>query len=260
MGLFAPLNQPIRNWQGLRVWFIGASSGIGLASARALHVLGAKVTISARSESALQDWLLNHPGGKAISLDVTNPTALRQAAQTIIQQEGLDMVVYCAGYYTEQRATAFDLNATVKHQAVNYTGALYMLDAVLPHFLKQGSGHISFISSVAGFRGLPKSLAYGPTKAAMINLAETLYIDLQPLRIGVSLINPGFVQTPLTANNNFHMPALITPQEAAQHMLSDWQKGLFHIHFPKRFTRWLLLLRILPYRLYFSVARRLTQA
>jgi short-subunit dehydrogenase len=109
---------------------------------------------------------------------------------------------------------------------------------------------------VAGFRGLPQSLAYGPTKAALINLAEALYYDLSPHGVGVSLINPGFVETPLVAGNDFEMPALITPEKAAQEILKGWRKGEFHIHFPKRFTRVLLLLRLLPYRWYFALVRR----
>jgi short-subunit dehydrogenase len=120
----------------------------------------------------------------------------------------------------------------------------------------QQKGHLSFISSVAGFRGLPQSLAYGPTKAALINLAETLYYDLSPHGVGVSLINPGFVETPLVAANEFPMPAIISPAKAATEILKGWRAGLFHIHFPKRFTRVLLLLRLLPYRLYFALVRR----
>jgi NAD(P)-dependent dehydrogenase (short-subunit alcohol dehydrogenase family) len=111
---------------------------------------------------------------------------------------------------------------------------------------------------VAGFRGLPQSLAYGPTKAALINLAETLYLDLQPHGLGVSVINPGFVETPLTAQNDFHMPALLTPAQAAQAIVQGWSRGEFEIHFPKRFTRVLKLLRLLPYRLYFPLIRQAT--
>jgi short-subunit dehydrogenase len=114
------------------------------------------------------------------------------------------------------------------------------------------------ISSVAGFRGLPKSLAYGPTKAALTNLAENLYLDLEPLGLGVSVIHPGFVKTLLTAQNDFAMPALITPEQAAEAMVAGWAKGDFDIHFPKRFTRVMKLLRLLPYRAYFPAVRRAT--
>ena len=114
------------------------------------------------------------------------------------------------------------------------------------------------MGSVAGYRGLPNSLAYGPTKAALINLTETLYLDLRSKGLGVSIINPGFVQTPLTAANEFPMPALLTPEQAAQAILQGWAKGAFEIHFPKRFTLWLKAMRIMPNRLFFQLAGRLT--
>jgi short-subunit dehydrogenase len=135
---------------------------------------------------------------------------------------------------------------------------LRMLDVVLPSLLSQHRGHVSLVASVAGYRGLPQSLAYGPTKAALIHLAEALYLDLQSSGIGVSVVNPGFVETPLTAQNDFHMPALIQPQEAARQMLAGWAAGDFEIHYPRRFTRVLKFLRCLPYRLYFQAVRKAT--
>jgi NAD(P)-dependent dehydrogenase (short-subunit alcohol dehydrogenase family) len=139
-------------------------------------------------------------------------------------------------------------------------GALHLLDAVLPHLLRQaavgGGGHLSLVSSVAGYRGLPQALAYGPTKAALINLAETLYTDLAPRGIGVSVVNPGFVKTPLTAQNEFEMPALITPEQAAHSMRRGWEAGDFEIDFPKRFTRAMKVLRALPDRAFFALMRR----
>jgi short-subunit dehydrogenase len=125
--------------------------------------------------------------------------------------------------------------------------------------LAQGHGHISLVSSVAGWRGLPKSLAYGPTKAAVTNLADTLYLDLKDHGIGVSVVHPGFVDTGLTAQNTFQMPALISKEQAAKEMLQGWAQGLFEIHFPKRFTLWLMLMRMLPHRIYFALVRRVTQ-
>jgi NADP-dependent 3-hydroxy acid dehydrogenase YdfG len=170
----------------------------------------------------------------------------------------LDFLLYCAGHYRAQRATDFDLTDMLRHQDVNYNGLLRVLDAVLPMFLQQGTGHISVVSSVAGWRGLPNGLAYGPTKAAVTHVAETLYMDLQDKGIGVSVVNPGFVATPLTAQNNFQMPALLSPEQAAEAMLAGWSQGLFDIHFPKRFTGWLKLMRLLPYRAYFALVRRFT--
>ncbi len=256
MPLLKPLNTPITDWQGRSVWLIGASSGIGLATAKALHAAGARVVVSARNAELLQQFVDTHPGAQAVVLDVADTAAIATAARYVKTQQGLDVVMYCAGYYQAMRAAEFSLTEMQRHLDINYTGALRVLDAVLPELLPQQRGHISFISSVAGFRGLPRSMAYGPTKAALINLAEALYYDVSPHGIGVSLINPGFVETPLVANNDFPMPALITPEKAAAEILSGWRKGQFHIHFPKRFTRMLLLMRLLPYRWYFALVRR----
>lgn len=250
-------NARITDWQGLTVWLIGASSGIGQATASALHARGARVFVSARNSASLEAFAQQHPGATALALDVTDKAAMRRCAAVVLGQGPLDLAVYCAGHYRELRAGEFDLEEMLQHNRVNYIGALHMLDALLPALLAQGHGHISLVSSVAGYRGLPKSLAYGPTKAALINLAETLHIDLQDKGIGVSVINPGFVETPLTAQNKFAMPALITPERAASEILAGWRRGEFEIHFPKRFTRWMKLLRILPYAIYFAAARRL---
>jgi NAD(P)-dependent dehydrogenase (short-subunit alcohol dehydrogenase family) len=240
------------------VWLIGASSGIGLATAKALHAAGARVVVSARKAELLQQFVDTHPGAQAVVMDVSDTAAIAEAAKYVQTHQGLDVVMYCAGYYQAMRATDYSLVEMQRHLDVNYTGALRVLDAVLPTLIANSAGHLSFISSVAGFRGLPQSLAYGPTKAALINLAETLFYDLTPHGVGVSLINPGFVETPLVAANEFPMPAIISPAQAAQEILKGWHKGDFHIHFPKRFTRVLLLLRLLPYRCYFALVRRST--
>lgn len=254
-----PLNPKIENWRGRTVWLVGASTGIGRATAHALHEKGATVVVSARSEGALQAFVQAHPDSQARVADVTDAVSLRDAAQGIVDQHrSLDLVMFCAGVYTPMRATDFNLEKAVWHQQVNYVGALNLLDAVLPHLLRQRAGHLSLVSSVAGYRGLPKALAYGPTKAALIHLAETLYLDLSPMDIGVSVINPGFVATPLTASNEFHMPALLSPEEAAQAILKGWARGHFEIDFPRRFTGWLKALRLLSPRPYFSVVRRST--
>ncbi len=253
-----PLNPPQADWAGKTVWIVGASSGIGQATAEALHGQGARVVVSARNAASLAGFVDAHPGSQSLALDVTLPLAVKAAAAQLLAQGPLDCVVYCAGHYAAMRADALDLPDMVRHNEVNYLGALYVLDAVLPALLARGSGHISLVGSVAGYRGLPNSLAYGPTKAALINLAETLYLDLHGKGLGVSIINPGFVQTPLTASNDFAMPALLTPAQAAHSILHGWALGAFEIHFPKRFTLWLKALRLMPTRLFFQLARRLT--
>ena len=251
-------NSPITNWHGKSVWLVGASSGIGRATASALHAQGAKVFVSARNRQALDTFVAEHPGAVAVAVDAGDAASVDKASELVLDHGPLDLLLYCAGYYKEMRATEFDLKEMLKHQQVNYVGALYVLNAVLPHFAARKAGHISLISSVAGYRGLPKSLAYGPTKAALINLAETLYVDLQDRRVGVSLICPGFVETPLTAQNKFTMPGLIKPEQAAQEILRGWQRGEFEIHFPKRFTLWMKALSLLPNALYFPLVRKFT--
>ena len=258
------LNPPLREWSGRVVWLVGASSGIGRALAAALDRAGARVIVSARQQALLDDFLREHPSAQAIALDVLDAPALKQAAQAVLLEHGrIDLCVYCAGYYQPMRAQDFSLNDALRHLDINYVGALNLLDALLPQLLlqaRQGSpAHLSLVSSVAGYRGLPKSLGYGPSKAALTHLAEALYLDLSPERVGVSVINPGFVATPMTARNDFHMPALLTPEQAAQSILAGWARGEFEIHFPKRFTRWLKLLRHLSYGLYFRAVKRATR-
>lgn len=255
------LNPRITDWRGQHVWLVGASSGIGRATAARLHALGAQVTVSARGEAALDSFVAEHPGAQALVLDATDANALGGAARQLVLQHGrIDLAMYCAGHYHAMQATAFDLADALRHQQINYVGALNLLDAVLPTLLRQSAAgqpaHLSLVASVAGYRGLPNALAYGPTKAALINLAEVLYLDLHDRGVGVSLVNPGFVDTPLTAQNTFHMPALITPEAAALAIVAGWGKGEFEIHFPKRFTRLLKAMRHLPDGWYFGAVRR----
>jgi NAD(P)-dependent dehydrogenase (short-subunit alcohol dehydrogenase family) len=260
------LNPRMLDWQGRTVWLVGASTGIGRATASALHARGAKVVVSARGVAGLQAFVDAHPGARALPLDVTDAAALRDAAQRLTGQTRLDCVLYCAGHYHAMRATHMDLGDMLRHNQINYVGALHLLDAVIAPLLAQPPdartgqrGHISLMASVAGYRGLPQGLAYGPTKAALINLTETLHLDLRSHGLGVSLINPGFVDTPLTAQNTFAMPALISAEQAAQEILKGWARGAFEIHFPKRFTRWMKVLEWLPYTPYFAAMRRLQQ-
>lgn len=261
---WGPMNPPLRDWRGRRVWVLGASSGIGEATAEALARRGAQVLVSARNVEALTRFAARHPAtadrraAQPWPLDVGDPEAVERVAQALWADGPVDMVLLCAGHYRAQRATAFDLADMERHLHVNYRGALHMLQATLPRLLAQGHGHLSFISSVAGFRGLPNSLAYGPTKAALTHLAEVLYLDLAPHGLGVSVVHPGFVRTPLTQQNTFDMPALIGPSDAAEAMLAGWAEGDFEIHFPKRFTRAMKLMRLLPYRAYFPLVQRFT--
>ena len=258
-----PLNPSITDWHGRVVWLVGASSGIGRATAERLHAAGAQVVVSARDAVALEQFRAARPRVDAVPLDATDLAAVHAATLRILARHGrIDLAMYCAGHYRPLRATAFDLAEMQRHLAVNVTGAYHLLDAVLPVLLRQAAAgqaaHLSLVASVAGYRGLPNALAYGPTKAALINLAEILYLDLHSRGVGVSVVNPGFVETPLTAHNAFEMPALISPEDAARHILDGWARGRFEIHFPKRFTLWLKAARLLGDSLYFAAVRRAT--
>ncbi len=253
------LNPPLKDWRGKTAWVVGASSGMGRETAHLLHARGARVIVSARSLPALETFTSTHEGAVAMPLDVTSQTDVAAAATRILATHGpLDMVFACAGHYKPQRATAFDLQEMLKHQDVNYVGTLYLLDAVLPSMIAARKGHLSLMGSVAGYRGLPQALAYGPTKAALNNLAEVMYMDLHDLGLGVSIINPGFVDTPLTAQNKFHMPALMTVAQAGEAIVNGWARGAFEIHFPRRFTLGLKTLQSTWHGLYFAAVRRAT--
>jgi len=254
-----PLNPPIDDWHGRVAWIVGASSGIGQATAAALHAQGATVLVSARNAVALQSFVDAHAGSAAYPLDVDDVAALHAAARGIHQRHGrIDFALYCAAHYQAMRATEYRLDEMLRHQRVNVVGALNWLDALLPLLVAQRAGHLSLVASAAGYRALPQSLAYGPTKAALQHLAEGLYLDLHEHGIGVSVVNPGFVATPLTAGNRFHMPALMTPEAAAGEMLRGWARGRYEIHFPKRFTGWLKLLQHASPGVYFAAVKRAT--
>ncbi|WP_423679039.1 SDR family NAD(P)-dependent oxidoreductase [Undibacterium sp. WLHG33] len=253
------MNPRIRDWQGKRVWIIGASTGIGAEVARLLLTKGATVALSARNREQLLQIAQAYPAARALPLDVTDIVSLQTAhAQLIAEWQQIDLVLIVAGAYNEMRADSFNLADANHVLDINVRGVYQCLEVVLPSLLKQGAGGIGIVGSVAGYSGLPKALAYGPSKAAIINLCESLYVDLHPKNIAVYMINPGFVATPMTAKNDFEMPALMTAPAAAQALVRGLERGEFHIHFPKRFTNWLRLARLLPYRGYFYLVHKVT--
>ena len=257
MAWFRSLNTQISDWQGRRVWIVGASSGIGAALAADLDARGARLALSARSAGRLRDVAEGMRDVMLLPLDVTDAGAFTPAMMQILDAwGGLDLVILNAGTYTPLRA--WDLTTDTARQTVhtNLLGVMDGVAAVVPQMLRQQGGAIAIVGSVAGYRGLPKALAYGPSKAALINFAETLYLDLAPEGVSVFIINPGFVATPLSAQNDFDMPALISAEDAARRIVRGFAGGAFEIHFPQRFTRVMKLLRWLPDRLYFSLVSR----
>ncbi|GAB4059708.1 SDR family NAD(P)-dependent oxidoreductase [Uliginosibacterium sediminicola] len=252
------LNPPIRDWSGRRVWLVGASTGIGAALAQQLAQRGARLILSARNAPRLQAFADSVPGSVAVAFDVS--VAEQWAAASAAARAafgGIDVLILNAGTYTPMRAWELSRPAALAQVRAtfetNLMGVYSGLAACLPEFLARGSGHLLIVASVAGYGGLPRALCYGPSKAALINLAESLYLDLAAKGIGVSIVNPGFVATPLTAQNDFAMPALMSAEAAAGRIVQGMAAGRFEIHFPRRFSWFLKCLQCLPRGLYFRI-------
>jgi short-subunit dehydrogenase len=256
------LNQPIANFSNLNVWIVGASSGIGEACAKWFAKAGANLVLSARRESTLDQLAVSirteHPNAlvRTIAFDVNHQDQASGAVNELFQEwSRLDVLLFVSGTYTPVRAHDFDLQVTEQMIQTNLMGPMRIVSLLMPYFLKQQAGHIALVGSVAGYSGLPKSLVYGPTKAALLNFAESLFYDVKPEGINVHIISPGFVATPATAGNDFEMPALISAEQAAIEIGKGLQKGEFDIHFPKKFSYFLKFLRLLPYPIYFWILK-----
>ena len=246
-------------FQSKRIWLIGASEGIGAALATQLSHEGAQLILSSRQQQRLLEVQqgLAGQGHQVAVMDVTSRESVRHAFQEVIQQGVPDIVIYNAGAYDPMSAQGMDLARAEQMIDVNFSGALRVLDSVLPAMLSRQQGHIVLVASVAGYRGLPKAIGYGASKAALLHLAENLYIDLETTGIKVQVVNPGVVKTRLTDKNDFKMPMMISPEQAASAMVAGMKTNRFDIHFPKRFTRVMKLLRLLPYPWYFWLVRTL---
>jgi short-subunit dehydrogenase len=255
-----PLNPPLPPWREARVWVVGASYGIGAAVATALLERGAEVALSARSADKLAVLGARYGDRAPIEpVDFTNAADVRSTWLRILARwPRVDLVLIVAGTHREMRAWELSDDAARELLETNLHAPMATVAAVLPELLSQARGGIGIVSSLAGYRGLPKALVYGASKAALINFAETLYLDLHPRGLGVYLFNPGFVKTPLTDRNAFPMPHLITAEQAADSMIAGLERGQFEIAFPRAFARQFKLLRLLPYRWYFWAVRKAT--
>jgi len=255
------LNPPVRDWSQRKVWVVGASSGIGAALSRALLARGARVVLSARSGDGLKAVAAGHHAAMVCPFDASDPAAWRDAAATVHPADApVDLMIYCAAEYQPQCISDISAAQVASTLEVNLAGAYYGIEVLLPTMLARRQGGIALVASAAGYMGLPGAAVYGPSKAALINLAELLYCELSRRGLAVYLINPGFVATPLTAKNCFRMPALRTPEQAAQAIIRGIERGRFEIHFPKRFTLVLKAIRLLPQRLRLKMLARLVRA
>ncbi len=256
------LNPPIKDFNHKNVWLIGASSGIGHACARWLANEGANLILSSRREESLLELqqtlsLDFNAQSKIIPLDVMSLDSVESAQAAVLDHfPTVDLLLFVSGVYTPVQAQTLNIVDAENMVSTNLMGPIRVLNFLIPQFIKQGQGHIALVGSVAGYSGLPKSLIYGPTKAALLNFAESLYEDLNPLGIGVHIICPGFVKTPATSINDFKMPSLISPERAAEEIGKGLKNGEFETHFPKEFSSFLKLLRILPYPFYFWLVKK----
>lgn len=247
------------------IWLSGASSGIGRALALALCAGGHSVIACARRHSLLADLSLEAETkglpGKIIpyAIDVTDRAAHADCIEQIERDIGpIDTVICNAGYYQPTPLTeAYNADVVLNMMSINFNSVIYMLEAVLPKMRQRRAGRIAIVASVAGYSGLPNASAYGASKAALINLAESLHMDLIDQGILVQVINPGFVKTPLTDQNKFQMPFLIAPEDAAAHIVRGLAGQKFEVAFPKIFAWLLKFLRILPYAVYLRVVRKM---
>ncbi len=234
-----------------KIWITGASSGIGKALAEKFALEGWKVAVSARRKEILDD-LANNENISSYPLDVTNQDQVNNIASKIINDFGsLDLCVFSSGTYDPKLEQEINIKQNKFVMETNFFGVLYCIKSVEKYFKDKKNGHISIVSSVAAYRGLPNSSGYGPSKAALTNLSESLYFDFKKYNVRISLISPGFIKTPLTDKNEFPMPFIKTPEFAAKKIFSGLTRSkAFEIHFPIELTMLLKLLRILPYRLY----------
>lgn len=245
------------------VWITGASSGIGRALALKLAERGNRVAVSARNGAKLS-VLAEEAEGKAGSihaypLDITDVSRCAAVVDRITADLGeIELAVLNAGTHHPINAEAFRTAELKKLVDVNLLGTGNCLEPLLQRMIPAKRGHLAIVASVAGYRGLPTSAYYGATKAAQINMVEALKFDLDRHDIKLQLVDPGFVKTPLTDKNEFSMPCLIDVETAAIRMANGFESRSFEITFPRRFTYFLKLLRILPYRLYFPLVSWMT--
>ena len=234
-----------------KIWITGASSGIGKALAEKFAAEGWKVAASARRKEIL-DEIAKHENIFSYPLDVTDQDQINNSFKKIIEDfKELDLCVFSSGTYDPKLEQEINIKQNKFVMETNFFGVLHCIKAVEKYFKDKRNGHISIVSSIAAYRGLPNSSGYGPSKAALTNLTESLYFDFKKYNVRVSLVSPGFIKTPLTDKNEFPMPFIKSPEFAAKKMFNGLTKGKsFEIHFPKALTILLKFLRIIPYKIY----------
>ena len=245
-------------------WVTGASKGLGKSITQELLKDGWSVAITSRNLielEAVAEEFANFGGEvRAYPLDIADNEEVKRTVNIIERDLGqINLAILNAGTYIRFGADEFSIDLFNKQININLLGTVNCIVAVLNNFKVRKSGHIAVVSSLSAYRGLPYASAYGASKAALSNICESLKPELDNLSIGLSLVHPGFVRTPLTSKNDFHMPFIIDSEVAAKEIVKGIYSKKFEISFPFRFVIIMKLLRILPYWLYFKITKILVK-
>jgi NAD(P)-dependent dehydrogenase (short-subunit alcohol dehydrogenase family) len=243
------------------IWITGGSTGIGKALALKFAEKGWNVAISARRENLLKEISESNENIHGFPLDVTDKSKCGDVFKKIIDKfESVEICFFSTGTWNPKKEKDIDVEQIEDVFKVNFFGTLNSIKAVEKYFKNKKSGIIAIVSSIAGYRGLPNSTGYGPSKSALNNLAESLYFDFQRSNVRICLVSPGFIKTPMTDKNDFKMPFLKTTEYAAEKIYDGLiNKNIFEIHFPKSLTLILKILSFLPSKIYFGLIGKMTK-
>jgi NADP-dependent 3-hydroxy acid dehydrogenase YdfG len=239
------------DWQGKRYWLVGASEGLGAALAHVVSRSGAEVIVSARSADRLATLVDELPGKASYQvMDVANMDSVRAAADAIGEVDG---VVFLAGVYWPMKSSDWNVEQANAMADINFTGLLRVMGVIVPEMVKRDTGHIVITGSLSGFRGLPGAIGYAASKAGTMALAESMYADLRKTGVRVQVANPGFLRTRLTEKNDFAMPFIMEPEDAAQEMFEHMNSDHFKKSFPRVFSWLFRLSQFMPDWMYYRL-------
>ena len=243
------------------IWITGGSTGIGKALAIKFASKGWNVAISARRENLLTEISNNNENIYGFQLDVTDKSKCKEVFEQIKNKfQNIDICFFSTGTWNPKKEKDIDVEQIEDVFKINFFGTLNSIKAVEEYFKNRKDGIITIVSSIAGYRGLPNSTGYGPSKSALNNLAESLYFDFKRSNVRVCLVSPGFIKTPMTDKNDFNMPFLKTTEYAAEKIYDGLiNKSVFEIHFPKSLTLLLKILSFLPSKIYFGLIGKMTK-
>ena len=243
------------------IWITGGSTGIGKALAIKFADEGWNVAISARRVELLNELSDKYENISSFQLDVTDKLRCQEVFNNIKEKyENIDICFFSTGTWDPKKEKDIDVEQMEEVFRVNFFGTVNSIKAVEKYFKDKKNGIITIVSSIAGYRGLPNSTGYGPSKSALNNLAESLYFDFKRFNVRVCLVSPGFIKTPMTDKNDFKMPFLKTTEYAAEKIYDGLiSKNVFEIHFPKSLTLILKILSLLPSKIYFSLVGKMTK-